>query len=51
MKIFDLEIDSGANLFDIKGKYCRLHLDGWEIDAISHIVDDEKLILLEDLQK
>ena len=50
LKIFDLEIEDGANLFNAKGKYCRLKLDGFDIIGIYHIVNDVG-IYLEDLQK
>ena len=39
-KVFDIDCEDGANIEDLKGKYCRALRDGLKVVALYHIIDD-----------
>lgn len=50
LKIFDVDSEDGVYLQSIEGKYCRVILDdNFKIQALQHIVKDDNVILIDEL--
>lgn len=49
--VFDIDCEDGANIEDIKGKYCRVLLDdNFNVIALCHIINDNRYVEVGDLQ-